>query len=142
MLDGRLRVGSDAELAGHRARSHLHDGRVVAWTGSYEVPVAIDAEVERTVPAALARRFGTERFWERWTRAECVAKLTGRGVLDLVGLMDLMAEGPGADDRPGAGVHLSTVRLPGGIVVTIATLQRSGFPEGYRPECGRLFVRL
>ncbi|OIJ28601.1 4-phosphopantetheinyl transferase family protein [Nocardioides luteus] len=136
MIAGRLRVGGDAELAGHRARSHLHDGRVVAWTGSYDVPVAIDGEVERTVPAALARRFGAEGFWERWTRAECVAKLTGRGVLDLV---DLMA---GADDRPGTGVHLSTVRLPGGIVVTVGTLERSGFPEGYRPECGRLFVRL
>ncbi|MFI5622606.1 hypothetical protein ACIA03_03985 [Nocardioides sp. NPDC051685] len=133
MPEGRLRVGSDAELAGYRARSHLHDGRVVAWTGSHDVPVAVDAEVERTVPAALARRFGTEGFWERWTRAECVAKLTGRGVLDLV---DLMA------DDPGAGVHLSTVRLPGGIVVSIGTLERSGSPSGYRPECGRLFVRL
>jgi hypothetical protein len=139
MPASRLRVGSDAELAGYRARSHLHDGRVVAWTGSYDVPVAIDGEVERAVPAALARRFGTEGFWERWTRAECVAKLTGRGVLDLV---DLMAGDPGAGDPPGAGVHLSTVRLPGDIVVTIATLERSGFPEGYRPECGRLFVRL
>ena len=139
MLDGRLRVGSDAELAGHRARSHLHDGRVVAWTGSYDVPVAIDGEVERTVPAALARRFGTEGFWDRWTRAECVAKLTGRGVLDLV---DLMAEGCGADDRPGAGVRLSTVRLSGGIVVSIGTLERPGSPAGYQPECGRLFVRL
>ncbi len=139
MLDGLLRVGSDAELAGHRARSHLHDGRVVAWTGSYDVPVAVDGEVERTVPAALARRFGAEGFWERWTRAECVAKLTGRGVLDLV---DLMADDRGAEDRPGAGAHLSTVRLPGGIVVTIGTLERSGFPVGYQPECGRLFVRL
>lgn len=111
-----LRVGSDAELAGYRARSHLHDGRVVAWTGSYDVPVAIDAEVERTVPAALARRFGAEGFWERWTRAECVAKLTGRGVLDLV---DLMADGP---DECAAGVCLSTVRLPDGIVVSIGTV--------------------
>ncbi|GGU24035.1 4-phosphopantetheinyl transferase family protein [Nocardioides albus] len=111
MLSGLLSVGSDAELAGHRARSHLHDGRVVAWTGSYDVPVAVDAEVPREVPAALARRFGTDRFWERWTRAECVAKLTGRGVVDLV---DLMAAGDA-----GTGVRLSTVRLSGGIVVSV-----------------------
>jgi phosphopantetheinyl transferase len=110
-----LRVGSDAELAGHRARSHLHDGRVVAWTGSYDVPVAVDAEVERTVPATLARRFGADGFWERWTRAECVAKLTGRGVVDLVDLMTTAAEHP-------TEVHLSTLRLPGGIVVSIGRL--------------------
>lgn len=114
MPDGRLRVGSDADLAGYRARSHLHDGRVVAWTGSYDVPVAVDAEVERTVPAALARRFGAEGFWERWTRAECVVKLTGRGVADIVGLM--RAEAPITE------VHLRTLRLPGGIVVSIGRL--------------------
>jgi hypothetical protein len=121
MSHGRLRVGSDAELAGHRARSHLHDGRVVAWAGSYDVPVAVDAEVERTVPAALAKRFGTDGFWERWTRAECVVKLTGRGVVDIVGLM--------ADD-PGPGVRLSTVRLPGGIVVSIGRLPDEGSLRG------------
>lgn len=120
-----LRVGSDAELAGYRARSHLHDGRVVAWAGSYDVPVAVDAEVERTVPAALAKRFGTDGFWERWTRAECVVKLTGRGVVDIV---DLMTHGPG--DRLGAEVCLSTVRLPGDIVVTIGTLHDEGSPRG------------
>jgi hypothetical protein len=116
---GRLRVGSDAELVGYRARSHLHDGRVVAWTGSHDVPVAVDAEVERTVPAALARRFGTDGFWERWTRAECVVKLTGRGVADIadiVGEMDVMT------GDPGRGMRLSTVRLPGGIVVSIGQL--------------------
>jgi phosphopantetheinyl transferase len=117
MSRGRLRVGSDAELAGYRARSHLHDGRVVAWTGSHDVPVAVDAEVERTVPEALAWRFGTDGFWERWTRAECVVKLTGRGVADIVGQMDLMT------GDPGRGVRLSTVRLPGGIVVSIGRLE-------------------
>ncbi|MBG6094121.1 4-phosphopantetheinyl transferase family protein [Nocardioides luteus] len=114
MLRDQLSVGSDAELAGYRARSHLHDGRVVAWTGSYDVPVAVDGEVERTVPAALARRFGADGFWERWTRAECVAKLTGRGVVDLVDLM--------AAEVPGTGVRLSTLRLPGGIVVSVGRL--------------------
>ncbi|MFE6648135.1 hypothetical protein ACFVJS_16310 [Nocardioides sp. NPDC057772] len=124
MHPGPLRVGTDAELAGYRARSHLHDGRVVAWTGSYDVPVAIDAEVERTVPAALARRFGADGFWERWTRAECVAKLTGRGVLDLV---DLMAGGP---DECATGVRLSTARLPDGIVVSIGTPGAEGPGSG------------
>ncbi|MEI7055127.1 hypothetical protein WBG06_04860 [Nocardioides sp. CCNWLW239] len=137
MPGSRLRVGSDAELAGYRARSHLHDGRVVAWTGGYDVPVAIDGEVDREVPTALARRFGTDRFWERWTRAECVAKLTGRGVVDLV---DLMAQNPGGGDRPdlGLSLSLSTVHLPGGIVVSIGR----GTLRGHQPECGRVFVRL
>ena len=139
MPRGRLRVGSDAELAGYRARSHLHDGRVIAWTGSCDVPVAVDGEVERTVPAALAKRFGADGFWERWTRAECVVKLTGRGVVDLVGLM---ADDPGVDDRKAEGVCLSTVRLPGGIVVSVGTLEGPGIPSGYQPECGGLFVRL
>ncbi|MFD7075642.1 hypothetical protein ACFV9G_15640 [Nocardioides sp. NPDC059952] len=134
MSGGRLRVGSDAELAGYRARSHLHDGRVVAWTGSDDVPVAVDAEVERTVPEALARRFGTDGFWERWTRAECVVKLTGRGVVDIVALM--------AGEVPTTDVRLSTLRLRDGIVVSIGRLPGEGSPEGYRPECGRLFVRL
>lgn len=119
MPHGRLRVGSDAELAGYRARSHLHDGRVVAWTGSDDVPVAIDAEMERTVPAALASRFGADGFWERWTRAECVVKLAGRGVVDI---MHVMADDPRQGDRPGARVCLSTVRLPGDIVVSIGRL--------------------
>ena len=130
---GRLRVGSDAELAGYRARSHLHDGRVVAWAGSYDVPVAVDAEVERTVPAALARRFGTDGFWERWTRAECVVKLTGRGVADIVGLM---ADDSAGGDGPGAAVSLSTVRLPGDIVVSIGTLHREGSPRGIGRSAG------
>ena len=124
---GRLRVGSDAELAGYRARSHLHDGRVVAWAGSYDVPVAVDAEVERTVPAALARRFGADDFWERWTRAECVVKLTGRDVVDIVALM---SDDPDRDDRTGAEVSLSTVRLPGDIVVSIGRLPDEGSLRG------------
>ncbi|WP_328528413.1 hypothetical protein OG984_22535 [Nocardioides sp. NBC_00368] len=128
MLRGLLSVGSDAELAGYRARSHLHDGRVIAWTGSYDVPVAVDGEVERTVPAALARRFGVDGFWERWTRAECVAKLTGRGVVDLVDLMtDELRTGGG----PPSGMRLSTLRMPGGIVVSVGRL------EGEEPGFGR-----
>jgi hypothetical protein len=75
-----LRVGTDAELSGYAARSHLSDGRVVAWTGPAgpaAAAVAVDAEIERPVPPALAARHGTAGFWERWTRLECLAKLTG-----------------------------------------------------------------
>ncbi|MEU6135012.1 hypothetical protein [Nocardioides sp. NPDC047086] len=133
MLDGRLRVGSDAELAGYRARSHLHDGRVVAWAGSYDVPVAVDAEVDRTVPMALGRRFGTDGFWERWTRAECVVKLTGRGVVDIVDLIDDDAV---RGERPGAGVCLSTVHLPGDIVVSVGRLHREGSLWGIGRSAG------
>lgn len=54
-------------------RSHLSDGRVVGWYGA--PGVVIDAEVAGApVPPALAARFGTEGFWERWTAAECGAK--------------------------------------------------------------------
>ncbi|MFJ9387467.1 hypothetical protein ACIRON_01510 [Nocardioides sp. NPDC101246] len=128
MPGGRLLVGSDAELAGYRARSHLHDGRVVAWASSDDVPVAVDAEVERTVPEALARRFGTDGFWERWTRAECVVKLTGRGVVDIVALM--------AGEEPSADVRLSTLRLRGGIVVSIGRVPAEGSLRGIGRSAG------
>jgi hypothetical protein len=73
-----LRVGSAEEMADAVTRSHLPDFRCVGW---YAVPppgwsVAIDAEyADQVVPAPLARRFGVEGFWERWTRAECLCKL-------------------------------------------------------------------
>lgn len=36
----------------------------------------IDAELaDRAPPMALAARFGGHEFWERWTRAECAAKI-------------------------------------------------------------------
>ncbi|NHA00765.1 hypothetical protein G5V59_14530 [Nocardioides sp. W3-2-3] len=46
---------------------------MVAWTGPAD-GVAIDAEIERPVPPALAAAHGAESFWERWTRLECRAK--------------------------------------------------------------------
>lgn len=98
----QLRVGTDAELSRYDARSHLSDGRVVAWTGPAG-DVAIDAEVERAVPPALAARHGETRFWERWTRLECLAKLTG------VPVVLLQREGLAAD--PGPDVELVTGRL-------------------------------
>ena len=73
-----LRVGPVAELSDAITRSHLPDFRCVGW---YGVPpagwaVTIDAEYAgQEVPEPLARRFGTESFWQRWTRAECLCKL-------------------------------------------------------------------
>lgn len=61
-------------MADALTRSHLADGRVVGWYGA--PGVVIDAEVaSAAVPPALAAAYGTERFWERWTAAECGAKL-------------------------------------------------------------------
>lgn len=73
-----LRVGSVEEMAAAITRSHLPDFRCVGW---YGVPpagwsVVIDAEyADQVVPAPLARRFGADEFWQRWTRAECLCKL-------------------------------------------------------------------
>jgi hypothetical protein len=73
-----LRVGSVEEMSDAVTRSHLPDFRCVGW---YAEPpagwsVAIDAEyADHVIPEPLARRFGVDRFWERWTRAECLCKL-------------------------------------------------------------------
>jgi hypothetical protein len=76
--ESRLRIGSAAQLADAVTRSHLADFRCVGWYG--EVPaewtVVIDAEYgDAAVPGPLAAQFGTDQFWERWTRAECLCKL-------------------------------------------------------------------
>ena len=43
-------------------RSHLADGRVLAYAG----PGAFDAELaDQPVPTALAARYGTHDFWRR-----------------------------------------------------------------------------
>jgi hypothetical protein len=69
-----VRVGTAAETADAVTRSHLPDGRVVGWYG--DPGVVIDAEVaDATPPTALVARFGAAGFWERWTAAECAAKL-------------------------------------------------------------------
>ncbi|TWD81083.1 hypothetical protein FB561_2187 [Kribbella amoyensis] len=76
--ESHLRVGSAADVADAITRAHLPDFRAVGW---YGVPpagwsVAIDAEyADQVIPAPLVRRFGPDRFWERWTRAECLCKL-------------------------------------------------------------------
>jgi len=98
-----LRVGTDAELSRYAARSHLSDGRVVAWTGPVDTPVAVDAEIDRPVPPALAARHGEAGFWERWTRLECLAKLTDVPVV--------LLQRDGLDADPGPDVELATGRL-------------------------------
>ena len=72
----RLRVGGPGELGDAVTRSHLADGRVVGWYG--EPGVVVDAELAAApVPPALAAAYGTDDFWQRWTRTECAAKLAG-----------------------------------------------------------------
>lgn len=119
-LARHLRVGTDAELSGYAARSHLSDGRVVAWTGPEEATVAVDAEIDRPVPPALAARHGTDAFWERWTRLECLAKLTGVPVV--------LLQRTGLDADPAPGVELVTVRIrpePGTAVVVSVARRRA-----------------
>lgn len=76
--ESHLRVGSVAEMADAVTRSHLPDFTCVGWYG--EPPegwsVVVDAEyADQKVPSPLAKRFGTDEFWERWTRSECLCKL-------------------------------------------------------------------
>ncbi|WP_027346616.1 hypothetical protein [Hamadaea tsunoensis] len=95
--------------------SHLPDGRRLGWHGP--VPsgsvLAIDAEISAApVPPALARRFGTDRFWERWTRSEALCKLAGVPIL-------VWLETHGLDATGGPGVRWRTLAL-GDLTVTVA----------------------
>lgn len=118
-----LRVGTDAELSRYAARSHLSDGRVVAWVGPDDATLAVDAEIDLPVPPALAARHGAAGFWERWTRLECLAKLTGVPVV--------LLQRAGLDPDPGSGVDLVTGRLhpePGTTVVVSVAHRRPDPP--------------
>lgn len=69
-----LRWGTPQEVADATNRSYLGDGRVVGWFGA--AGVVVDAELHAVIPPrALAARYGSQDFWERWTAAECRAKL-------------------------------------------------------------------
>jgi hypothetical protein len=88
-------------------RSHLGDGRVVGWYG--EPGVVVDAEVDTAEPPAeLARRYGREQFWARWTAAECRAKLADVPIA-------LWLREHGLDGGPGH-VETSHEALPGVVV--------------------------
>lgn len=113
-----LRIGTPAELHGAHTRSYLPDGRCVGWWGR---PldggrVAIDAELSNLPPPrALVQRFGEEAFWERWTRAECAAKLADVPIVRWVRVNGLTV--------PEGSVELVTVRadwLDPHLVVTVA----------------------
>ena len=105
-----LHVGDPADLAHAPTRSHLSDGRCVALVGPDAVGWVVDAELDLAPPTALAGRFGTRRFWERWTRAECAAKLTDVPVArwwSRHGLPDDPGSLPGQPP-----LELRTVRVP------------------------------
>lgn len=108
-----IRIGTPAETAGALTRSHLSDGRVVGWYGA--PGVVIDAELDRPVPPALGALHGERDFWGRWTRMECVAKLTGTPAALLQRALDA---------APPPGLHLETHRLPGGIVLSLGRSAR------------------
>jgi hypothetical protein len=119
-----LRVGSAAQLSDAVTRSHLADFRCVGWYG--EVPdgwtVVIDAEYAgAAVPGPLADRFGTDGFWERWTRAECLCKLAD---------VPMLAWWPahGLDVPAEFAGDWRTLRLPadtGELVVSVAVTGRA-----------------
>jgi hypothetical protein len=114
-----VRVGLVDNLAGAVARSHLSDGRAVAWVGP--VPdgarLAVDAELaSATPPTALQSRYGGDDFWRRWTRTECLAKLAGVPVLTWLGRH-------GLDAVPSAGVVVRSLLLCGEIQVGVACEQ-------------------
>jgi hypothetical protein len=75
VLVAGLRVTAREE-ATSPVRSYLPDGRCVGWYGpGAGAPTALDVELDRPPPRALAGRYGAQDFWARWTRAECAAKL-------------------------------------------------------------------
>ena len=87
--------------------------------------MAIDAEIERRVPPALARRYGAADFWRRWTRLECLAKLTDTPVVLLRAAL------AGTGDPDPRGVELTTLVLepePGTEVVV--SVGRTATPTG------------
>jgi hypothetical protein len=89
---------------------------VVGWYG--EAGVVIDAELsDRQPPASLVRRHGAERFWERWTAAECRAKLADVPIIMWLHRHGL-DEGPGevvtrVDVLPGVTLSVACVQPPG-----------------------------
>src|SRR6476620_4249857 len=108
-----LVVGTPHRLRGLSLRSHLHDGRCVAWDGPQDgSTIAVDAEVDRPVPRALGSRFGVDDFWGRWTRLECAAKATDTPVALLLGPSLGLPAVPGA--------RFVTIRLAGRGIVSVA----------------------
>ena len=113
-----LVVGEPDGLSDAVTRAHLSDGRCVGWRGDvpHGVDLVLDAELgDRPPPEVLGRRFGLHDFWERWTRAECAAKLTDVPILHWVKAHGL-AVPPGVMES----VTLSAHWLAPGLVVSVA----------------------
>ena len=113
-----LAIGRPTDLVDAVTRSHLADGRCVGWRGKTPIglDVVVDAELgEQVVPGLLSRRFGIEDFWQRWTRAECAAKLTGVPIVDWIKRHGLAV--------PAGVMESTTFRahwLASGLVVSVA----------------------
>ncbi|WOP19832.1 hypothetical protein [Raineyella sp. LH-20] len=107
---------------GAPTRTHLPDDTVLSWRPadlSGIARYALDAEyADRPVPVALARRFGGEDFWARWTRAEVCAKLTDTPILVWIRLHGLPT-----DPAAGTGLRVHTLDLatPGGRTIRVST---------------------
>jgi hypothetical protein len=109
---------------GSVTNSHLADGRRLGWHGP--VPpgcvLVIDAEITAApVPPALARRFGRDRFWERWTHAEALCKLADVPMLAWMG-----SRGLDCPDPP--GVQCRTLALED-LTVTVAIARTDRAPS-------------
>lgn len=131
---------------GAPVRSHLPDGLVLTWLPPDDaagIRFAVDAEyADQPVPAAMARRYGSEDFWTRWTRAEVCAKLADTPIL-----VWLAAYGLPADPAAGTGSQVHTLDLegPGGRTIRVSAGSRYAGPvsraqDVARPSVGRTVV--
>lgn len=119
-----LVLGDPRDLGQASARSHLADGRCLGWFVPAEpgTTVAVDAELDVPPPPRLAERYGPAGFWERWTRAECAAKLTGVPI-------GAWLSRHGLDLPHVPGLWLRTFRPTGpDLVVTLARLRSRRAP--------------
>ena len=122
-LEAHLRIGPPDSFATAVTRSHLPDGRCVGWVGQLpsDTRLVIDAEcTDEPVPEKLGSRFGTADFWERWTRAECAAKLTDTPMATWLQLHGMA----GSEDHRYATVHAGW--LAPHIVVSVGASRTAG----------------
>ncbi len=106
---------------GAPVRTHLADGLVVSWSPPHPsdgTRYAVDAEyTDQPVPAAMARRYGSEDFWTRWTRAEVCAKLADTPILVWLATYGLPPD-PAA--RTGHRVHTLDLEGPDGRTIRVS----------------------
>jgi hypothetical protein len=100
-------------------RSHLPDGRTVVLSGGTRpgTRAAVDAELDLPGPSRLVGRYGEDLFWERWTVAECAAKLLGVPIA-------IWLRRHGLEPPPSVGLSFETFRIGGpgpDVVVTVGT---------------------